>query len=191
MGNKRRLYLGRRGHFGRCFGLWILCLWSLYQLNPEQTEVLYSEAVVQSRCFSKDQIRLMPTVGLNDWLLFTEQSVRGWMTSLKQLKMPNTMLSGWDLRTSTMSWYSRRDHSSLKQEGYRPMLWTYPSRNGLGYKINRDLCCTMQLEKMVYVSVMSLLGTGLKALWQRFIRLNISISICSSYRNAKTEAVVN
>ena len=61
--------------------------------------------------------------------------------SWKRLKMPNTMLNGWDLRIPTYEagtaeeiiprWY---------QEGYRAnVVIVDPPQNGLGYKINRDL----------------------------------------------------
>ena len=77
---------------------------AFYQLNPEQTEVLYSEAVKALDVSPEDNlIDAYCGVGTIGFAFANRvKSVRGWILFLKRLKMPNTMLNGWDLRIPTM-----------------------------------------------------------------------------------------
>ena len=64
-------YLGGEGPFWKVF--WIMnppSSSSFYQLNPEQTEVLYSEAVKGSRCFFRGSLIDAYCGVETDWVYF-------------------------------------------------------------------------------------------------------------------------
>ena len=115
--------------------------------------------------FRQRTIWLTPTVVLEQlglllrigWKVFG-----GWISFLKRLKMPNTMLNGWDLRMPTMRLVQqKRSFLAGTKKAIELMLW-------LWIHLVRDWvqnwsrpCCTMHLKRWSMSLVMSLLWHGI------------------------------
>ena len=138
---------------------------AFYQLNPEQTEVLYSEAVKALDVSPEDNLidaycgvgtigfafanRVKSVLGMD----IIPEAIEDAKYNAKRMGFENTHYEAGTAEEIIPRWY---------QEGYRAnAVIVDPPRNGLGYKINRDPCCTMHLKRWSMSLVMSLLWHGI------------------------------
>ena len=166
---------------------------AFYQLNPEQTEVLYSEAVKALDVSPEDHlIDAYCGVGTIGFAFADKvKSVRGWILSLKRLRMPSTMLSRWDLLTPTMKLGRLRKLflvGTRKAIGQMQSLWIHHGQDW-GVQLI-DTLLRYAPQKMVYVSCnVSTLARDLVDLTKVYDVVYIQ-SVDMFPHTARTEAVV-
>ena len=166
---------------------------AFYQLNPEQTEVLYSEAVKALDVSPEDHlIDAYCGVGtIGSPLRTRSRAYEGWTLSLKRLRMLSTMLSRWGLIIPTTK-LGRLRKSSLagtkKAIGRMQLLWIH---HGQDWGIQLiDTLLRYAPQKMVYVSCnVSTLARDLVDLTKVYDVVYIQ-SVDMFPHTARTEAVV-